>query len=355
MSVENEARDYHGRWTAGAVGYEGSDPKLQEARLSRVHPAGPYMGIKDPAHADKADTVAKIAAGVATKLGYDPTSVNISDESKTFELNGKTLNYAGWATRPPGPSPTVNPDGSKQIIGGGTGTVTLFTPHLGDDPAGIAGVMAHEVSHQKFNAFMSDKETDSIKMKNDPDWSKETKWVTYDPTNHAHVRMSVAGAVVTSPQADGKQQIRELGFMRPDGLLNEPYASKYPAYQAYTKAMMPSHDQFAKSDGVSDYSKEYWLGARTAIEKEYTQTLDGVTTGTGQKYKTYAVNPETAFSETIAEIGRLKYSKEPIYQKRLGEVDGKPVYFSTGKTGLKPEWSALYRAVHENWKRRNKS
>ena len=347
MTTENEARDYHGRWTAGAVGYEGPDPKLQEARLSRVHPAGPYMGIKDPAQAEKADKVATIAANVANKLGYDPTSVNISDESKTFELNGKNLNYAGWATRPPGPSPTVNPDGSKQIIGGGIGTVTLFTPHLGDDLAGIAGVMAHEVSHQKFNAFMSDKETDSIKMKNDPDYHKEDKWVPDTAPGGTFPHVTRLGP-------NGEEPIkRELGFMRSDGLLNEPYASRYPAYQAYTKAMMPGHDAFAKSDGVSGYSKEYWLGARTVTEKEYTQTLDGVTTGTGQKYKTYAINPETAFSETIAEIGRLKYSKDPIYHNKLGEVDGKPVYFSTGKTGLKPEWSALYQAVEKNWKRRN--
>jgi hypothetical protein len=336
-------RDFGERWTATSVGNSGA----------HAHPAGPFMDISKPDQAEKADQVAKIAAEVANKLGFEPTSVNVSDEHKTFELNGRTLNTAGWASRPPGPSPTVNPDGSKQIIGGGTGTVTLFTPHVGNDPAGIAGVMAHEVSHQKYNAFLSDKEADSIRMKNDPDWSKETKWVTYDPSNPVHVGMSVRGDVVTTLQADGEQKIRDLGFMRPDGLLNEPYASRYPAYQAYTKVMMPGIEAFAKSDGVSGYSKEYWLGARTAIEKEYTQTLDGVTTGTGQKYKTYAVNPETAFSETIAEIGRLKYSKDPIYHNKLGEVDGKPVYFSTGKKGLKPEWGALYRAVDENWKRRN--
>ena len=350
MTTDNEARDYHGRWTAGGVGAPVIGGGFVEAHS---HPAGPYMAIQDPAQAQKADTVAKIAADVAKKLGYDPTSVNISDEKRTFELNGKTLTTAGWATRPPGPSATVNPDGSKQIIGGGIGTVTLFTPHVGDDPAGIAGVMAHEVSHQKFNAFMSDRETDHIKMENDPDYHKDTQWVTYDATNPVHVGMSVGGAMMSTPQADGTVKIREPGFMRPDGLLNEPYASRYPAYQAYTKTMMPSNDQFAKSDGVSDYSKEYWLGTRTAIEKEYTQTLDGVTTGTGQKYKTYAVNPNTAISETLAEIGRLKYSKETIYHKKLGEVDGKPVYFSTGKKGLKPEWSALYKAVDENWKRRN--
>jgi hypothetical protein len=175
-------------------------------------------------------------------------------------------------------------------------------------------------------------------MKNDPDYHKQDTWVP-DPG-------SVTFPHVTDK--DGNPLKRDLGFMRPDGLLNEPYASRYPAYQAYTKATMPGTEAFAKSDGVSDYSKEYWLGARTEVEKSYTNEK-----GAQQTYKTYAVNPETAFSETIAEIGRLKYSKEPIYQKKLDEVDGKPVYFATGKKGLKPEWSGLYRAVDENWKRRN--
>lgn len=334
----NESRDYHGRWTAAGVG----------ASDARDHPAGPFMDISKPDQAEKADTVAKIAATVATKLGYDPRSINVSDESRQFELNGKTLNYAGMATFPPEPKLNVNPDGSKQIVNAGiTGPITLFTPHVGSDPAGIAGVVAHEVTHQKWQAFRNDYRADMLKMQEDPDKDKKTQWVAYDANNPSHVAMQARGDVVTTPQENGERQIRE-GFMRPDGSLYEPYASKYPAYQAMTAALKPSQDDFAKSDGVSDYSKEYWLGARTPVEKEFTNPQ-----GVQQKFSTYAVDPGLAFHETLSEIGRLKYSGEPIYHKKLGEVDGKPVYFAQGKKGINPKWNALYKAMDDNWKRRN--
>jgi hypothetical protein len=332
----NEARDQSGKWTTGGGGFG-------------AHPEGPYMAVEKPENAEKADTVARIAAQVAKKLDFDPSGINISDESKTFELNGKTLNYAGWATRPPEPHLRTDPDGSKHVIGGGIGTVTLFTPHVGNDPASIAGVAAHEIAHQKFNALLSDKNIDSLKMPYDPDYGKDSEWVTYDPTNPAHAEMKTNGALVSSPQSDGTVKIRQPGFMRPDGTLNEPYASKYPAYQAYTKAMMPMIKDFAKSDGVSDYSKEYWQGVQTPKTVEYVKD-----TGEKGTYRTQSIPTESAFHETLAEITRLKYSGDTIYHKKLGEVDGKPVYFSTSAKGLKPEWSKLYKAVNENWKRRSK-
>lgn len=332
----NEARDQTGKWTASGGGF-GS------------HPEGPYMEVTKTENAAKANDVARIAAQVAKKLDFDPAQIHISDESKTFELNGKTMHYAGWATQPKDPYLETNPDGSKQTVGGGIGTVTLFTPHVGDDPASIAGVAAHEIAHQKFNALLSDKNIDSLKMPYDPEYGRDPEWVTFDPANPAHAAMKEGGALVSSPQDDGTVKIRQPGFMRPDGTLNEPYASKYPAYQAYTKAMMPMISDFAKSDGVSDYSKEYWQGVQTPVERSFINA-----NGAEQKYTTASIPVESAFHETLAEITRLKHSNQPIYHKKLGEVDGKPVYFSTSKKGLKPEWSKLYKAVNENWKRRNK-
>jgi hypothetical protein len=334
----NEARDQSGKWTAGAG--------------NGAHAEGPFMAVSDAANAEKADKVARIAAQVAKKLGFDPKGINISDESKTFELNGKMLNYAGLATRPADPHLRTDPDGSKHVIGGGIGTVTLFTPHVGDDPAAIAGVTAHEIAHQKFNALLSDKNVDYLKMPYDPDYGKDPKWIPYDPANPTHAAMKENGAMVSSPQEDGVVKIREPGFMRPDGTLNEPYASKYPGYQAYTKAMMPMISDFAKSDGVTDYSKEYWLGYQTPKDVEYVKNTD---TGEKGTYSTTSVPAESAFHETLAEIERLKYAKEDIYHRKLGEVDGKPVYFRTSKKGLKPEWSKLYKAMNENWKRRNEN
>jgi hypothetical protein len=337
MSAD-QPRDDHGRWTASGVGT--SD--------AHAHPAGPFMDISKPDQAEKADQVAKIAATVANKLGYDPSKINVSDESRQFELNGKTMNYAGMATFPADPKLVVNPDGSKTIANANeTGPVTLFTPHVGNDPNGIAGVAAHEITHQKWQAFRNDYTADMLKMKEDPDYQKNDKWVTYDANNPQHAALRAAGSMVTSPQEDGSEKIREPGFMRPDGMLNEPYASKYPAYQSMTNALKPSQDDFAKSDGVSDYSKEYWLGARTPVEKSFDKP-----DGTKQTYSTYAVDPAMAFHETLSEIGRLKYAGDPVYHKKLGDVDGKPVYFSTGKKGINPKWNTLYKAMDDNWKRR---
>lgn len=316
---------------------------------AHTHPRGPFMNVSKPDQAAKADQVATVAAKVAARLGYDPTKINVSDESKTFDLNGKTMHYAGQATLPDEPKLVTNPDGSKTIVNDkATGPITLFTPHVGNDENGIAGVAAHEITHQKWEAFRNDYKSDMLKMQSDPDYNKRTAWVTYEPDNPMHAARLASGTMLSSPQEDGKQQIRELGFMRPDGLLNEPYASKYPAYQSMTAALMPSQDEFAKSDGVSDYSKEYWLGARTPVEKSYDKP-----DGTKQTYSTYAIDPKLAFHETLSEIGRLKYSKQPVYQKKLGEVDGKPVYFSQGRKGVDPKWSKLYTSMDENWKRRN--
>lgn len=317
---ENELRDYRGRWTAGGVGY--SD--------AHAHPAGPFMDISKPDQAAKADQVATLAAKIAVKLGYDPANINVSDESRQFELNGKTLNYAGAAMRPPEPELRINPDGSKTVINADlTGPITLYTPHIGNDEATQTGVITHEITHQKFNALLTDYRTDYLKLQHDPDYHKDTQWVPYDPNNPLHVSMRAAGDMVTSPQADGKEQIREKGFMRPDGLLNAPYDAKYPAYQAYTKAMMPGTDEFAKSDGVSDYSKEYWKG-----------------------YQDRTLGSDKAYHETLAELGRVKFAGDPVYHKKLGEVDGKPVYFAQGHKGINPKWNALYKAMDENWKRR---
>ena len=343
MSNENEARDAHGRWTTGGVGT--SD--------AHAHPAGPYMDIKNPEQAEKADIVAKHAADVAKKLGYDPANINIVDDTHPFELNGKTLQAAGVATWPPEPKLVTDPDGSKHVANDKrTGTITLFTPTIGNDEGGIKGVVAHEITHQKFNALLNDSRADYIKMQQDPDWNKEwvTKWVTYDPDNPMHIALRNAGHMLTD-STTGQQQVREFGFMRPDGLLNDPYAAKYPAYQAYTKAMMPSTEDFAKSDGVSEYSKEYWLGTRNPMEGS--AGLDSK--GEPIKTKTYAVPTKVAFHETLAEIGRLKYSGDPVYHKKLvtgASSEGKDMYFSQGKKGINPKWNALYKAMDDNWKRR---
>lgn len=295
QDVSNEPRDAKGKWTVGASGGD-----------NHAHPAGPFMAVSNPANAAQADRVATIAAGVAAKMGFDPLLINVSDESKTFELNGQTLNYAGAAHRPPEPGKHTDTDVK--------GTITLYTPHIGEYTTQIEGTTAHEIMHQKWNAFNNDVRRDSLKMQEDPEYHKD-------------------GAYTTDPSENGGKPYfdRKQAFMRPDGLLNDPHASKYPAYQAYTKAMMPGTEEFSKSDGVSDYSREYWKG-----------------------YVNRTLGSDKAYHETLAEIGRLRYQGMPVYHAKLSEVDGKPVYFSQGAKGIKPVWNALYKAVEDNWKRRTK-
>ena len=101
---------------------------------------------------------------------------------------------------------------------------------------------------------------------------------------------------------------------------------------------------------MSDYSKEYWIGTHKEVEGSYTNK-----DGNQQSFKTLSVPPMLAVNETLAEIARLKYNKEPVYHKKLGTVGAlEPVYFSQGHKGVHPKWNAYYNAIDENWKRRNR-
>jgi hypothetical protein len=96
---------------------------------------------------------------------------------------------------------------------------------------------------------------------------------------------------------------------------------------------------YRQTDGVSEYSRDYWSDLKTK----------------GGQY-------DRAIHETLAEIARLQYTAKqsgvPTEYRhwRLGEAEGKPAYFATGKdtNKLSPEWSNLYKLVHANWKQRNK-
>lgn len=258
-----EARDEHGEWTSGFGAIA-------------TH-------VSDPANAEKVAGMAKIASGVASDLHYDPALITVSDETKTFELNGKSYNYAGAA---------FTHDGSGKIV--------LYATQMNDKTA--AGIAAHEIEHQKFQAFMNDYKADYARMEQDPDY------------------------------LDTKNK----DFMRADGTLKEPYAARYPAYQTYTQAMAPGiYDGFSKSDGVSDYSAEYWKGY--------------ITPNSG-------IRSDQAMHETLAEIARLKQEGGSVEHRKLGEdLQGNPAYFRTtaGIGKLDPMWANLYRAVDDNWKRRS--
>lgn len=303
--VSGEARDNHGRWTAGANGF---------------HDAGPNMNINDPAQVEKADSMAKLAAETAKQMDFNSKYITVSDEHRTFELNGKTYNYAGAAFL----------DASHAVV--------LYTPHINAE--NVQAVTAHEIEHQKYQAFIDDYAKEKEALFNDPDYK------------------------ATLPKWEGDKMVhsgRPDNFMRPDGSLHEPFASRYPVYTAWDEANRPSITEgFAKSDGVSGYSRDWW-----------------------DAWHAQKANTSQAMHETLAEIGRLRYeakanraahdsnveyikshggqwtsadeSKWRAAQQPITHLVRKSNGMMGLRKGIDPIWNTLYKAVDANWKRRDDS
>lgn len=323
----NEARDERGRWT-------GSGP----------HPSGVAVAVLDPKNIDKADAIAKIAAGAAKELDFDPKFITVSDEHRTFTLNGKELSYAGAAFLD---SHTVNPE------------IAVYTPHVTTD--NTPGVIAHEIAHQKYQAFLNDYRHEYEAMQSDPDYKRTlSTW--------------------SEPTADGT--ITRIGgadkFMKPDGSLHEPYASRYPAYTLYQETQGKQLEaEYAKSDGVSGYSRDWWDARGTVKDHEYVKDS---TTGEKGTYRSAAATSDQAMHETIAEIARIRYETKlnkdaheanvkyikdhggtwtaenekewRSNQQSITHIVRKSDGFLTTRKGIDPMWNALHKAVEANWKRR---
>jgi hypothetical protein len=327
------------------------------------------LATSDPASVEKANNIAHIAAQTAEKLGFDPKLITVSDESKTFELNGKTMYYAGAAILPRPAmvgkldvlsiqqverdgalSTRILPQDSTEV-----GPVVLYSSHIGSDPKEVAGITAHEIEHQKFQAFINDYRAERARMEKDPAYlATFPKW-----------------------SEDGKTMISRgtNDFMRPDGLLRDPHADRYPTYQSYTQAMMPSISDFAKTDGVTGYSRDWWNAweNRTAnTEQAMHETLAEIANLKRIYEFTNAENKE-AHEKNVAYIrehgGQWTPEQEAewkaynnrnnlpiriIHLMRKPTKDGAAMFLTT-KRGLDPNWNRLYKAVDANWKRRNKT
>lgn len=284
--TSNEARNKQGEWTAG-----GGDSQRPSVSLSDT---------SEPS-TRKAEIIASLAAKSADALGFKPTAINVTDKEYKFTLNGVERTAAGTAD--------LN-----------TGKIDLYTGsiHSNDD---VPGLMAHEVMHQKYQTFVNDYHAERAAMEKDPDYHKTSRIVPFDPSNPIHAAQKAAGDITFT---DGT--FREKGFMRGDGLLNAPWADKYPTYQAFTQAHMTDSSDFAKTDGVSQYSRDWW-------DAWHKQT----------------VSTSQAMHETLAEIARLKFEGHPVQ------------HITTKANGLKtirktpdPKWTALYKAVETHWKKRAK-
>jgi hypothetical protein len=241
------------------------------------------QGLKDQAHK------------VAADLGFDKSRIDFVKGTREFDVNGVKHTAAGDA----------------DISKGAEGRIRIYTDHT--DASWTPGLTAHEIEHEKFQSAIDAyrRESDAI-MKDRP---------------------------APNPQSEHWWE-RRGEIMKADGSLFPPYDKKYPHYTAMHDALY-SHglDEFAKGDGVSDYSAEYWKG-----------------------YHERKVSSDIALHETLAEMARIKYTtgKFPehygysrVISERLKGTATTPEGYTPmpkGSTKGTTMWRNLYRTVDSIWK-----
>ena len=314
MANENELRDYHGRWTAG--GENAPPPPApsperwaalgvgdQTMQVVSGLTGGAFVAVLNPDHVEDARRIGLAASAVARELDFDPAKINVTDQELVFELGNTNHTYAGVADLQ-------------------RGFITLYTGHLA--PASVPGVVAHEIMHQKWEAYTKDYRAESDKVMSDPD-------------------------------AKDKPYRGAEAFMHPDGTLGPKYAERYPVYQEYTKLMMNS-EKMRNEDGCSEYSREWWNAYKSpnnSVERSYINVQ-----GNEQKYTTGKVTQDQAYHETLAEMARLDYERRHAGippDKVKGNSPGPPAQKTDGtfsKTRYSTDWLDLYNAVNRHWKAR---
>ena len=279
--------------------------KPSEVRTGSVVAPSPPTDVS-PARMGR---IAEIVHEVADKNDFPKGRITISDEYKTFVLNGKTMSYLGAAwTRGDGQN------GEKK------GDIKIYPRAAGwgianDDM--FRGAAVHEIMHQKFQGTLDR-------------YREEAERVWKDPG--------------PPPDSEGKYYWQKKGgsdaVVTPSGELREAYKAKYPTYdlieRVYDREWEP--EKWALTDGVSDYSHEYW-----------------------EAFQNGTVTKEIAIHETLAEMARIKQAtgKFPEHSgAHLLRVRGKDP--ATGDWRAKPtagqitegtkRWRDLYRAVEKVYK-----
>lgn len=228
----------------------------KEGPTAREQEAAEKLAV---ARKNEVESKARIAAA---QLDFNPDNVEFTDADDTFELNGVKMHFAGSYTR-------------------GSAKVKIYHQHVA--LASVAGVTAHEIGHRKLDALRARYRDEYRDMLAEP------------------------GA---PPDPQGERWWQQRGghetVMMASGELREPYASKYPVYHQWETNVELKRDKLRKSDGVTDYSKEYWKG-----------------------FEKGEIPIDKAMHETIAEMTRIK--------------------FETGKLPGSPEWKTLYKMIEENW------
>jgi hypothetical protein len=272
---DNEARDQSGKWTSGGGGGASATPGDKGDRPQTEA----ELALSDDEFMAKQfrDNIDEVAA----KLNFDPAMISVTTEPKQFSVNGTLYNEGGN---------TKLADKSIEIRQGPYWT-----------KPSVQGVTAHEIMHAKFQTFLDDYQAEYKKMT--------------DATSHLDVDQ----------------------YMKPNGELKGDWKEQFPLYETYRTVMEPSiTDDYAKSDGITKYSEDYW-----------------------NEWKAGKIGTSLAMHETLAEMARLHFEQgkivaPPGIKKGRGkDADGKPMVFLTSKYPSK-SWTALYKAVDNHWNETHK-
>lgn len=240
-------------------------PEIKQQTLTSGAEISPSLQ-NDPRAMRMAATTVKVAQDLKFK---DMKKLRVSDERMTFTLNGVELSYAG-------------------SYAPGTGVVTVFAHAILEHH--VAGIVAHEVMHDKWSYF------------------------------------NVAGNELIEALHNG-----DLKF-GPDGSISEfTSRDKYPRFTALTENFTEIDPQiFADTDGVTTYSRDWW-----------------------KAYKAGKATLYQAVNETLAEMSSLKYERQekspPVPDGHLysdynqsGAVVSTEVYIKS-----RDVWHKLFNTVNE--------
>lgn len=226
------------------------------------------------------------AWAAADKLGFPKARVVVTDEEYPFTLNGKNYKAAGSAD-----------------INSQHGVIKIYRNQI--TPEAMSGVMAHEVSHMKFADAQRKYQAEKT-------------------------------AIEAEPTPEGKDIYDTV--LRPSGAVRDEYKEKYAHYQAMHDSLYaPTSATFAQSDGVSEYSKQYWEG-----------------------YHKGEVSMNSAMHETLAEMHRIvhetgimpkhefsgplpRHNKSKEFPQGFATTRGIPSIVAEGTKA----WRKLYKVVHK--------
>jgi hypothetical protein len=181
----DQERDDRGRWTSG--GSTGTQAP----------------GVASPGSSTSAwgARLAHIVDNTARHLSFNPKNITISQQIRTFVLNGKSRNMAGEANLK-------------------TGTITIYQNHADEQTA--QPLIAHEVEHVKFQSYLNE-----------------------------------VGGQANAFNAEVKGMPRDA-VRNPDGTLRPPYDTKYPMLQQGIELMDNKSRELISTDGITPYSKDWW-------------------------------------------------------------------------------------------------